>query len=195
MIFEKRSSFGWGPSGAGPAHPRNGLVVHYDGANQGLATKEHEACKKYWRNTRVFHMGPSRGWSDIGYSFGVCPHGRVMEGRGVNRQQAAQPGGNSTWYSCTFMSGDKEQPTLNQMQAFRDLRSWLRGNYGISAAVTYHGKFISTSCPGDILRKMVLDGSLVTGSLFPKPETTIEDDMPYGQLNNGTSAITPISLP
>lgn len=155
----KRSAFGWGASAADYAKPTRGLVVHYDGSDQGLANKNHTACVAYWRNTRKFHMGPKRGWSDIGYSFGVCPHGYVLEGRGLNKAQAAQPGGNTTWYSCTFMSGDHEKPTDKQVQAFLRLRAWLRSK-GVGAAVSYHGKFISTSCPGSSLRGMVTRGEL-----------------------------------
>lgn len=177
MQLEKRSSFGWGATAAGSAPCRNGLVVHYDGSNQGLANKTHEACRTYWKNTRKFHMG-SRGWADIGYSFGVCPHGVVMEGRGFGRQQAAQPGGNTTWTSCTFMSGPKESPTAAQVNAFKELRAYLRGK-GLASAIRGHRQFVSTSCPGDILYAMVKDGSL-TGAptTTPKPDPEPEPKPP-----------------
>lgn len=172
MKIERRSSFGW------PAHPssgtapcKNGMVAHYDGSNLGLAKKSHGACRDYWQNTRRFHMGPSRRWLDIGYSFGVCPHGIVLEGRGFGYVQAAQPGGNATWTSCTFMTGDAERPTAAQLNAWRELRAWLRGK-GVSAAVRGHKDFISTSCPGSTIYAMVKDGTL-TGAATRK-----DDDMP-----------------
>ncbi|MBR8740595.1 N-acetylmuramoyl-L-alanine amidase [Nocardiopsis sp. MG754419] len=62
-----RSDLGWGSSPADQANPRSGLVIHYDSADQNLAGKNHSACLTYWRNTRDFHTGPSRGWADIGY--------------------------------------------------------------------------------------------------------------------------------
>lgn len=150
----RRSSFGWGSSAAGYGPCRNGLVVHYDGNNQGLARKAHSACVTYWKNTRRFHMGPKRGWADIGYSYGVCPHGYAFEGRGWQKQQAAQPGGNSTWTSVTFMSGDAEAPTAAQLQAFRDLRAYLRGK-GLASRIKGHRNFVSTSCPGGKLYALV----------------------------------------
>jgi hypothetical protein len=161
--LEKRSVFGWGPSGAGYANPRNGIAIHYDGSDQSLAKKQHSSCRTYWRNTRKFHMGPSRKWADIGYSFAVCPHGIVLEGRGLNKQQAAQPGGNTTWYSVTFMSGPSEHPTAAQLTAFRELRSWLRGK-GVAAALKPHSAFISTSCCGNILRSLISNGTLAAGT-------------------------------
>lgn len=172
MKLEKRSAFGWPATAAGYAPCKNGLVVHYDGSNQGLAGKPHSACRAYWKATRRFHMGPARGWLDIGYSFGVCPHGIVMEGRGWQRQQAAQPGGNTTWTSCTFMSGDGEKPTGAQVAAFKELRAWLRGK-GLGSAIRGHRDFISTSCPGSILYGMVKSGAL-KGAVE-------EDDMPLSK--------------
>lgn len=170
MKFEKRSVFGWPATAASYGPCTNGLVVHYDGSRQGLAGKDHDACRLYWRNTRRFHMSSARNWADIGYSFAVCPHGVVMEGRGWQKQQAAQPGGNSTWTSCTFMSGDDEKPTAAQVNAFRELRAWLRGK-GLGAAISYHGRFIDTSCPGDTLRGMVISGALAGAP-------SKEDDLP-----------------
>ncbi|MFD3684677.1 hypothetical protein ACFWTE_07645 [Nocardiopsis sp. NPDC058631] len=65
--YMSRSDLGWGSSPADKANPRSGLVIHYDSADQGLADKKHSSCVSYWRNTRSFHTGPSRGWADIGY--------------------------------------------------------------------------------------------------------------------------------
>lgn len=173
MKLESRSSLGWPATTAGHAPCTQGLVVHYDGSNQGLAGKDHSACRSYWKSTRQFHMGPSRGWRDIGYSFGVCPHGVVLEGRGWQREQAAQPGGNTTWTSCTFMTGDAEKPTPAQIKAFRQLREWLRGK-GLGAAIKGHRDFISTSCPGSTLYSMVKSGALISGDA-----TEEDDDMKY----------------
>lgn len=171
MKLEKRSSFSWPATPNVPTAPcKNGLVAHYDGSDQGLAGKPHSACRTYWKNTRRFHMG-TRGWSDIGYAYAVCPHQIVMEGRGFGRVQAAQPGGNSTWTSVTFMSGPGERPTDKQIQAFRELRAWLRSR-GLKAAVKGHRDFISTSCPGTIIYGMVRDGTLAkppAGGTTTKP--------------------------
>jgi putative peptidoglycan binding protein/N-acetylmuramoyl-L-alanine amidase-like protein len=170
MLLEKRASFGW------PTHPnvgeapcKNGMVAHYDGSNQGLADKPHDACRTYWKKTRQFHMGPSRGWNDIGYSYGVCPHGVVFEGRGFGYAQAAQPGGNTTWTSCTFMSGPSEKPNAKQLQAWRELRAWLRAKKSLDTAVRGHRDFVSTSCPGSILYAMVKDGTLTKAPTKPAP--------------------------
>lgn len=178
MKLEKRSAFGWPATAAGYAACKNGLVIHYDGSNQGLAGKPHSSCRAYWKATRRFHMGPARGWADIGYSFGVCPHGIVMEGRGWQRQQAAQPGGNSTWTSCTFMSGDGEKPTAAQIDAFRELRAWLRGK-GLGSAIKGHRDFISTSCPGSTLYSMVKSGALTGAPSKEDDDVSAKDVWEY----------------
>jgi hypothetical protein len=183
----RRSSFGWPTrvsAGTGPC--TNGIVVHYDGSKLGLADKKHASCITYWKNTRSFHMGSARGWSDIGYSFGVCPHGYAFEGRGFGVQQAAQPGGNSTWTSCTFMTGDGEQPTALQIQAFRDLRSWL-ATKGLRSAVKGHRNFISTSCPGGVLYALVTNTSSALykgGSAAVSRTETLVKELPVVKLGD-----------
>src|SRR5690554_3107703 len=88
--YVTRSDLGWGRSPAASANPKLGLVIHYDGSNQNLAAKDHSACISYWKNTRAFHTGPARGWADIGYSWGVCPHAYVFEGRGLYKTQRSE---------------------------------------------------------------------------------------------------------
>lgn len=109
-----------------------------------------------------------------GNSFGACPHGYVFEGRGLYKSQAAQPGGNSTYYSVTLMSGPSDEITDAQINAVRQLREWLmEPSTSISGTVRGHRDFISTSCPGDKLYRMVRDG------VFNQPArwgTTGEED-------------------
>ncbi len=113
-----------------------------------------------------------------GNSFGACPHGYVFEGRGLYKSQAAQPGGNSTYYSVTLMSGPSDEITDAQINAVRQLREWLmEPSTSISGTVRGHRDFISTSCPGDKLYRMVRDG------VFNQPArwgtTGEEDEVPH----------------
>ncbi|MEV0382897.1 peptidoglycan recognition family protein [Nonomuraea sp. NPDC050643] len=175
MNITTRDEIGWGPTAAASAHPTKGIVIHYDGSNQGLAGKPHAACLAYWRRTRTFHMtSPDRKWRDIGYSYACCPHGEVLEGRGLGREQAAQPGGNTTWYSVTLMSGPAELPTDVQIEAVRELRAYLMSK-GVGGGVKGHRDFISTTCPGGRLYGLIKDG---TFSKAPNEE----DDMPADEI-------------
>ncbi|MEU8362310.1 peptidoglycan recognition family protein [Nonomuraea sp. NPDC048882] len=179
MNITPREAFGWGPTDARAAHPSKGIVIHYDGSNLGLAAKAHTACIAYWQRTRVFHMtDPDREWLDIGYSFGACPHGSVFEGRGLGREQAAQPGGNTTWYSVTLMSGPGEQPTDAQIDAVRQLRMWLIGK-GLGGQVRGHRDFVSTTCPGDRAYALVKNGT------FSGAPNQQEEDMSAKEIYEG----------
>lgn len=184
MKFVKRSSFGWGPANAGYAPCRNGLVIHYNGGNTGLYKKPHSSCVSYWKNTRSFHIN-GNGWNDIGYSFGVCPHGYVFEGRGWQKNQAAQPGGNTTWTSCTLMSGPSENPTDAQIQGVRELRKWLMGK-GLKSAIKGHRDFFATACPGNKLYALVKNGTFAKAPGKTTPPKDIED-MPKHLDTSGTA--------
>ncbi|MFC7327408.1 peptidoglycan recognition family protein [Marinactinospora rubrisoli] len=172
MQLVSRSDLGWGASGADAANPTRGLVIHYDGSNQGLADKKHSACVSYWKSTRDFHVN-TNGWADIGYSYGACPHGYVFEGRGLKKYQAAQgtTAGNRDWYSVTLMSGPSEKPPGAQINAVRELRGYLMER-GVAGTLRGHRDFASTTCPGDILYRLVQDGT------FSRKGDRKDDDMP-----------------
>jgi len=177
-----RSELGWPrlSSTIPVANTNLGMSAHYDGADKGLAGRNHTACITYWKNCRNSHMN-GNGWSDIGYAYAVCPHGHILEGRGFGRQQAAQaqqgnklPNGNSRWVTVTFMSGPTESPTLQQLAAWHRLRGWLRADKGVAATVHGHRDFSLTSCPGDKLYKLVQDGTLKNPA--STPDLPSEDD-------------------
>jgi len=170
--YVTRRELGWSAvSPADSADPKSGLVIHYDSVDQGLASKSHSECIAYWKRTRNFHTGPSRGWVDIGYSFLACAHGYVMEGRGLFRAQAAQPGGNTSHYSVTLATGPTDEITGAQINAVRQLRRWLmEPESSISGTVLGHRDFVATSCPGDKAYALVQDGT------FAKSPTPFEED-------------------
>ncbi|WP_306368293.1 N-acetylmuramoyl-L-alanine amidase [Nocardiopsis sp. CC223A] len=109
-----------------------------------------------------------------GNSFMACAHGHVLEGRGLYRVQAAQPGGNSSHYSVTLATGPGDPVTPAQVEAVRQLRQWLmEPDTSISGKVLGHRDFIATSCPGEKAYRMVRDGT------FTRPPSGSEgDDMP-----------------
>lgn len=163
--YVSREDLGWSEtSPADYANPRSGLVIHYDSADQNLAGKDHSACLSYWRRTRDFHTGPQRGWVDVGYSWMSCAHGYVLEGRGLFRAQAAQPGGNTSHYSCTLATGPTDAITDEQIDAVRQLRQWLmEPESSIAGTVLGHRDFNATSCPGEKGYALVKNGT------FAKP--------------------------
>lgn len=185
-----RNDLMWSAITAAKANTDQGIVVHYDGSNTGLAKKSCAACKQYWNRTRQMHK-QGNGWIDIGYAYGVCPHGEIYEGRGFGRQQAAAaptPGklqnGNSRWVNVTFMSGPAESPTDEQITAFKELRAVLMSK-GMKGEVKGHRDFTSTSCPGNILYSMVKNGDFEeTVKVNPKQFWNHEISVPWGTKDN-----------
>ncbi|MEY9214711.1 hypothetical protein ABH917_004157 [Thermobifida halotolerans] len=115
-----------------------------------------------------------------GNSYGVCPHGYVFEGRGLYRTQAAQPGGNSTYYSVTLMCGPSDEITDAQVNAVRQLREWLmEPRSSISGTVRGHRDFVDTSCPGDKLYRMVRDGVFSKPARWGGASAGEEDTVPH----------------
>lgn len=142
----------WGAKPAGVSRNKMvakplGITIHWEGPRMG--TRSHSQCASLIRGIQAFHMGPSRGWVDIGYSLLVCEHGYVYEGRGKGIGQAAQGTtyGNEHYYSicCLVGKGDPQTPALIKgiQEAANIARSWGAGN-----AVTGHRDFVSTECPG-----------------------------------------------
>ncbi|WP_049573833.1 peptidoglycan recognition family protein [Nocardiopsis sp. SBT366] len=173
--YISRSDLGWSrTSPTSLADPKSGLVVHYDSADQNLADRGLEASIAYWQRTRNFHTGPQRGWGDVGYSFMAAATGHILEGRGLYRAQAAQPGGNTTHYSVTLATGPNDRITAAQINAVRELRQWLmEPATSIAGTVLGHRDFIATSCPGTRAYELIR-----TGTFTQPPSPLEEDDVP-----------------
>lgn len=175
--FVSRDELGW------PAMPKNtrtdqGMVAHYDAGfwlrnRRADLTKAggdpHRACSEYWKRVESQHRG--QGWKSVGYAYFVCPDDAVFEGRGVDRIQAAElptPGkiqnGNTRYVAVTFGLGPGETPTVGALSAWHRLRRWLMDNHSVTPTVLGHRDFTSTSCPGDVVYRMVRDGTLTDES-------------------------------
>jgi hypothetical protein len=188
LRLQRRSAFGWPATAAPSARTDHGMAVHYEGGRTGIANWTHDRCIAHWQATRRFHMN-TRGWIDIGYAYGLCKH-YVLEGRGGFRAQAAQPGGNTTWESATFMTGPGEAIHPGQLENFRQLRAWRRSK-GVAAAIRPHSSFVSTGCPGDILRRMIADGTLTRP---PQPPEGGLERMMFCKLGDKGDAVGALQL-
>lgn len=158
-----------------------GSTVHYNGPPIGLSRllANHSACFSTWRGIQAFHMGPERGWTDIAYTAGVCPHGYVFEGRGVGRRTAANgtnPGNDSAYAIFAFL-GDGEAPNDAMKRAIVDYAEFLDQHGEAGPGINAHRDWKSTACPGDPLASWVADG-------LPRPNTW-EDAFPMRQGDQG----------
>lgn len=137
---------------------RNGFVLHHNGPPAGVIGHRsgHVRCEAYWRAVRSFHVS-TQGWSDIAYSFGVCPHGQVFGlADGWTRRQFANgldvvgsnDGPDRDWYTILGFFGVGEVPPAAMTDAARELihQGRITGRCGLS--VLPHNAFKRKACPG-----------------------------------------------
>ena len=147
------------------ASRRDEFFNHYDGANPlGLADQPHSACLAKVKADQRFHMGPSRGWSDIGYNGLVCQHGRAIEGRGLDYAGAHCPDHNTRGYGIQFQVGGNEAPTQAAKDRMRRLYDDLCKRSGRQLSMKGHRDGLATLCPGDIVYSWVKAGMPSSGA-------------------------------
>lgn len=154
------------PGGATPySATRLGVKVHYLGTP--YTAGEHTGCAAYVRKLQASHMD-GNGWSDIGYSFVVCEHGYVHEGRGLKRRNSANgtTSLNERHYAvCALLgSSGSTSPTDAQLHGVRDAIEYCRASGPAGSEIRGHRDGYSTDCPGGPLYAWVQAGA-------PRPAT------------------------
>lgn len=154
---------------------QRGTAVHYSAADADEQA-DHANCDNRVRSIQNFHMD-GRGWSDIAYSYLVCKHGYVFEGRGRGIRTAAQGtnSGNDAYHAVCFLGDDtagRDDVTDPGRTAMADAVHHCNAWAGVDG-VRPHSSFHSTACPGDDLRAWIAKG-------LPAPAQ--EDDMTRDEL-------------
>lgn len=152
----------WAPGGA------RGLVVHWVGSGaMGLHAKDHSACQAAMRGIQNYEQ--NHGYSDIAYNLAACPHGKIMEGRGVSVRGAANGGGTNGTYGslCLLVGvGDPISPTFEH-----SIRSVQREFF--PGSLLAHRQVNSTACPGDEITALV--ASIRNSNVTVQPIVTLQD--------------------
>lgn len=137
-----------------------GTTVHYGGDSPWPASIDrsspdafargcdHARCASIWRAWQAFHMD-GRGWNDIAYNSGVCPHGVRFEGRGPGRRSGANGTneGNRRSPASVYIAGGDDPLTDGAKDGFLD--EGVRLGMGLR---WQHGDWKSTACAGPALR-------------------------------------------
>lgn len=159
------------PNGATPySRGRRGVKLHYLGTP--YTDRPHDRCDDYVRQIQAQHMD-GNGWSDIGYSFAVCTHGYVYEGRGLKRRNSAN--GNTTLndqdYAVLLLVGSSglTKPTDAQLDGARDAIEYCRTSGPAGDWLGGHRDGYATSCPGDAVYAWAKAGA-------PRPAAQQEED-------------------
>lgn len=127
-----------------------GWVHHTDNENDISASASTARERQAMRNIQNFHMGPSRGWSDIGYNYVIFPSGRIYEGRGKNVQGAHAEGENGEPGISFYGRFNSQLPTDEALAAL----GWLIKELEIRA-LKGHRDANDTDCPGNALYKRI----------------------------------------
>lgn len=165
MEFISRKDLGW-PASAAPlkAHATLGVKVHYEGTY--VVVQDHSHCKAQWTSIRKSHLANrAEGYSDIAYSFGVCRHGAVLEGRGLGRRTGAN--GNQTLNAnhdavCVLYGTNDKSVSPEVIEGVRWVIRYLR-EHSTGTEIKGHRDGYATACPGEPLYALVRSGEFEPG--------------------------------
>jgi hypothetical protein len=166
---------------------KRGFTIHHNGPNANCLGRPHSRCEAFWASVRSYHTAEppnGRGWSDIAYSFGICPHGLRLVGRGWDRAQWANgsdvvgvdDGRDAEWYSVLVFigwddkTGIEEQPTTEMVAATAALIDEGRRTNRCDTRVTPHNFWKQKRCPGLVFTALAKEWDNA-------PLTIEEDDM------------------
>lgn len=176
---------------------RRGFTIHHNGPPARCVGQSHARCIQFWAGVKRFHTATppnGNGWSDIAYSFGVCPHGESFIGRGWNKNQFANgkdlvppnDGADSEWYTIlAFVGGgpgtgyNNEAPTSAMKNRIRSIINEGREAGRCGLAIKPHNDFKRKPCPGIELTAFcrVWDGKpfvVLPSTPVPIPEEDVE---------------------
>jgi hypothetical protein len=168
-----RAQLGWPASAAPIQTSTKGVKVHYEGT--AVSTKlltDHAACLAEWQAIRKSHLANKvENYSDIAYNYGACPHGYLLEGRGIGRRTGAngdQPL-NIAHYAIVGLVGSEglTEPNDLMLGAIRDGIELLR-QHGAGDEIKGHRDGYATACPGGPLYAWVQKGA-------PRPAGSVTD--------------------
>jgi hypothetical protein len=171
-----RADLGWPASAAPTQTSTKGVKVHYEGTT--VSTKlltDHTECIAQWKAIREAHLANTKeNYSDIAYNYGACPHGYLLEGRGLGKRTGAngdQPL-NKAHYAVCGLVGNKglTEPTDAMLGAIRDGIELLR-QHGAGDEIKGHKDGYATSCPGPALYTWVQAGAPRPAGTTTQPVT------------------------
>lgn len=134
---------------------KRGFVIHWNGPAAKCVGQSHDRCERFWLAVKSYHVN-TKGWSDIAYSFGVCPHGVRFTGRGWFKNQFANgrdvvgpnDGADSEWYTVLVFLGEGEKPTEAMTKGVKALIHEGRTADHCGDRVLPHNAFKVKTCPG-----------------------------------------------
>lgn len=139
---------------------KRGFTVHWNGPPASCIGEPHTRCERFWNGVYEYHT-EVKGWSDIAYSFGICPHNFKFVGRGWDLNQfangedevGADDGPDSQWYSVLAFVGLGEDIPINILYGLEDLIGYGRNTDRCGDLIYPHWAWKNKPCPGPELSK------------------------------------------
>lgn len=164
MKLVTRADLGWPASAAPTQTSTKGVKVHYEGSP--VSTKlltDHDACIAEWKAIRKSHLAnKTENYSDVAYNYAACPHGYLLEGRGIGHRTGANGNQalNQAHYAIVGLVGSSglTEPTDAMLSAIRDGIELLR-KHGAGDEIKGHRDGYATACPGGPLYAWVQKGA------------------------------------
>lgn len=164
MKLVTRSDLGWPASAAPTQTSTKGVKVHYEGTAVSVKlSTDHDACIAEWKAIRKSHLANKvENYSDVAYNYAACPHGYLLEGRGIGHRTGANGNQalNQAHYAIVGLVGSSglTEPTDAMLSAIRDGIDLLREN-GAGPEIKGHRDGYATACPGGPLYAWVQKGA------------------------------------
>ncbi|MET8746310.1 peptidoglycan-binding protein [Streptomyces sp. NPDC004728] len=177
MKLVTRSDLGWPASAAPTQATTKGVKVHYEGtAVSAKLSTDHDACIAEWKAIRKSHLAnKTENYSDVAYNYAACPHGYLLEGRGIGHRTGANGNQalNQAHYAIVGLVGSSglTEPTDAMLSAIRDGIELLRKN-GAGTEIKGHRDGYATACPGGPLYAWVQKGAPRPGGDSTPPPST-----------------------
>jgi hypothetical protein len=130
--------------------PREAFIHHSDESDADHLIDLARQSQRM-RAIQAFHMGPERGWSDIGYHYvvfqpyGKLNHARIFEGRRAGFVPAAQLGHNTGTLAICIVGNLDDDPVK---PATRETIEQLLKLFPSVKTLGGHRDVTSTTCPG-----------------------------------------------
>jgi hypothetical protein len=137
------------------------LFIHFSASDGEGIDKKGEPAQAV-RNIQAFHMGPERGWCDIGYSYvlvqqrGIFKRPLIFKGRGFDHVPASQEGHNTGNVSICVIADDNDRIKRSTFKAL----AWFVKRCP-ARKVRGHRDVNETGCPGDFLYSKVDELSVI----------------------------------
>lgn len=143
-----------------------GIVLHWPAMSGRVHTAAGAiASLRGWQN---YHMD-THGWSDIAYQEAIDQLGNVYVLRGLKNRPAANgtTTTNGQYGALLLIVGPGEEPSAAMIAAVRRRVARHRELFPSSRRIVGHGDLKATTCPGNVVRDHIADGTFE-----PRPAVT-----------------------